>query len=472
MKILSTLLIFILCSKAVCGETAAPNFIVIMGEAQGWASSSVQMDDTTPASKSRLARTPNLEAVAAGGMRFANFYAASPRCMPTRAALFTGKNPAALHMTYIGEGKRDETTGSSNKLIPPKVSLELPPNEVTVASLLKGSGYATAHFGKWHVGRIDPSKYGFDESDGATSNVGPSGETNPNPAQAFSMTERGMDFMSRQVKAGKPFYLQLSHYAGDGGTAARPETYSAVRRRASPGDEKLVESVAMTEDMDATIGLLLGRLDALGVTERTYFIYTSDHGSKGHNANGPLNGGKGSVWEGGVRVPLLVRGPGVKPGSCTQVTASTADLMPTISQLAGVKSSLPKNVEGGSLVPVLQGKPDPVKRLREEFVVHFPHYDKDGEGPASSLISGAEKLIRVYETGRLYLFNLKNDLGERRDLSTELPQQTKDLDRRLSDYLLAVGASMPTPNPAFDPSNPAPIMQKRGERKKEKGPGQ
>ena len=453
-------------------EPTTPNFIVIMAEAQGWASSSVQMDDNVPGSKSRLARTPNLEAIASGGMRFANFYAASPRCMPTRAALFTGRSPAALHMTYIGEGKRDETQAAANKLVPPRASLELPSGEVTVASLLKGAGYATAHFGKWHVGRIDPVKYGFDESDGATSNVGPNGETNPNPAQAFSMTERGMDFMSRQVKSGKPFYLQISHYAGDGGTSARPETYSAVRRMAGPGDEKLVENVAMTEDMDVTIGFILGRLEALGIADRTFVFYTTDHGSKGHNANGPLNGGKGSVWEGGVRVPLLVKGPGVKPGSCAQTLASTADLMPTISQLAGVKAALPKNVEGGSLVPVLLGKSDLVKRLREEFVVHFPHYDKDGEGPASMLISGSQKLIRIYETGQLYLFNLKSDLGEKRDLSKEMPLVAKDLDRRLSDYLLAVDASMPTPNPAFDPTKPAPMIQKRGERKKEKGPSQ
>jgi arylsulfatase A len=446
-----------------------PNFIVILGEAQGWASASVQMDDATPGSKSQLAHTPNLEKLAAGGMRFANFYAASPRCTPTRAALFTGRSPAALHMTFVSEGRGGRENGFSetgSKLLPASFISELPESETTIAAVLKRAGYATAHFGKWHVGRASPARHGFDESDGATNNGGPENLENPNPKEAFGLTERGIDFMTRQVKAEKPFYLQLSHYPGRGGADARPETYEAVRKRANlERDVRQVGAAAVTEDMDATIGMALAKLDELGLTSRTYVIYTSDHGAQGRNANGPLANGKGTVWEGGIHVPLIVRGPGIKPGSCTHARASTVDIFPTIAALARVAELLPKGLEGGSLVPVLTGALDAVvRREREEFVVYVPHYDKSDQTPASALLLGSMKLIRNYETGALQLFDLAKDPGEKRDLGKEMPRETADLDRRLGDYLKAVDAHMPTPNPAFEPNKPAPPRERRGPR--------
>lgn len=453
----------------IAAETAHPNFVVIMAEAHGWASTSVQMDDAVPGSKSALARTPALEKLAAGGMRFANFYAASPRCTPTRAAFFTGRNPAALRMTFVGEGmggKESSFSPSGSKLIPASQVSELPDSEVTIAELLKREGYATAHFGKWHVGRVSPARHGFDENDGPNNNGGPENVENPNPKQAFRTAELGMDFMTRQVKAGKPFFLQVSHYAGRGGTDARAETYADVRKRAvSDRDQRLVGSAAVTEDMDATIGELLAKLEELGIADRTYFIFTSDHGAQGRNANGPLSNGKGTVWEGGIRVPLIVRGPGIKAGACTHAFASTVDLLPSIAALAHVKEALPKNVEGGNLSPVLVGGSDEtVKRARAEFVVHFPHYDKDEQGPASALLLGNHKLIRPYETGTLMLFDLAKDAGERHDLAKDEAKETAELDRRLSEYLKAVDAQLPTPNPNFDPANPQPFQERRGGR--------
>ena len=446
----------------------APNFVLILGEAQGWASSSVPMDAAVPDSKNSLARTPALETLARGGTRFANFYAASPRCMPTRAALFTGKSPAALHMTYIGEGKKDDSAALGRRLIPPNCSLEMPSSLTTIAELLKKSGYATAHFGKWHVGRAHPSTHGFEESDGPTSNIGPNKEENPNPKEAFAITERGADFMARQKAAGRPFFLQVSHYAGNGGTSARPETYSEVRRRAKTGEEKLVDSAAMTEDMDATIGMLLAKLDALGIADHTYVIYTADHGSKGQNTNAPLANGKGTVWEGGIRVPLLIRGPRIKANSCLPQRASTVDLFPTIAALAGVKDPLPPGLEGANLAPLLKGDPEAsLTRKSEELVIHFPHYDKDELGPASVLLTQNEKLIHVYETGTLHLYNLSNDRGERRDLAPSNPAHAAELDKKLSQYLLSVQAQMPVLNPSFDATKEAPKLQK-GPRKKDK----
>jgi arylsulfatase A len=460
--------LFALAIVLPAGAETAPNFLLIMGEAQGWASSSVPMDAAVPDSKNSLARTPALETLARGGARFANFYAASPRCMPTRAALFTGRSPAALHMTYIGEGRKEDSSALGRRLVPPNCSLEMPSALTTIAELLKKSGYATAHFGKWHAGRAHPSTHGFDESDGPTSNIGPNKEENPNPKEGLAITERGADFMSRQKAAGRPFYLQVSHYAGNGGTSARPETYGEVRRRAKPGEEKLVDSVAMTEDMDASIATLLAKLDSLGISDNTYVIYTADHGSKGQNTNAPLANGKGTVWEGGIRVPLLIRGPRIKPAACLQQRASTVDIFPTIAALAGVKDPLPPGLEGANLAPLLRGDPDAaLKRKSEDLVIHFPHYDKDELGPASVLLTQNEKLIRVYETGSLRLYNLANDRGERHDLASTNPARTAELDKRLSLYLQSVEAQMPVPNPAFDASKEAPKQQK-GPRKKDK----
>ena len=456
---------------------ARPNFVVIMGEAQGWASSSVQMDDAVPGSKSTLARTPSLEKLAAGGMRFANFYAASPRCTPTRAALFTGRSPAALHMTFVGEGKGGRESSFSetgSKLIPAAQISEIPEAETTIAEVLKRNGYATAHFGKWHVGRVSPARHGFDENDGPNNNGGPENVENPNPKQAFGITERGMDFMERQAKAGKPFYLQISHYAGRGGTDARAETYADVRRRAaSDRDQRMAGSAAVTQDMDTTIGMLLAKLDALGIADRTCFIYTADHGAQGRNANGPLSNGKGTVWEGGIRVPLIVRGPGIKAGTCTHVRASTVDIFPTIAAIARVREPLPNNLEGGSLGAVLGGAPGAtVKRAREEFVVHFPHYDKDEQGPASALLLGNDKLIHPYETGVAMLFDLSKDIGEQHDVAKDKTKETGELDRRLSGYLKAVNAQMPALNPKFDPGKAKPFEERKDGRKKMKDAAQ
>ncbi|MEO6786537.1 MAG: sulfatase-like hydrolase/transferase, partial [Chthoniobacteraceae bacterium] len=431
---------------------ARPNFVVIMGEAQGWASCSVQMDDTVPGSKSTLAHTPEIEKLAAGGMRFADFYAASPRCTPTRAAYFTGKSPAALHMTFVGEGKGGKESSFSetgSKVVPPQQVSQLPESEVTIAALLKREGYATAHFGKWHVGRISPTRHGFEENDGPNNNGGPEDVENPNPKQAFANAERGMDFMARQAKAGKPFYLQISHYAGRGGTDAKPETYADVRRRATNDrDRRLVGGAAVTQDMDTTIGMLMAKLDELGIAKNTVFIYTSDHGAQGRYANGPLANGKGTVWEGGIRVPLIIRGPGVKAGVCSHVRATTVDLFPTIAALAHVKERLPKRIEGGSLTAVLGGVPTAtVKRPREELVIHFPHYDKDELGPATAILLGNEKLIHPYDTNVPMLFDLSKDLGEQHDLAKERTADTAELGKRMNDYLKLVGAEMPVPNP-------------------------
>lgn len=459
LSLLSCALGVLLSTMLFAATPPRPNFVVILGEGHGWSSTSVQMDDAVPGSKSAYTRTPNLEKLAAAGMRFADFYAASPRCTPSRAALFTGKSPAQLHMTFIGEGKKDSGADVNGRVIPPLALVELPAGETTIADLLKRAGYTTAHFGKWHVGRVSPSQHGFDESDGATSNGGPDNVANPHPKQLYGMTDRGMDFMTRQVKAGKPFYLQLSHYASRQGGDASPEALAAVKGWGGNLNDRELAEAAADWDLDIAFGMLLKNMGELGIASNTYVIFTTDHGTPGKNP--PLVGGKGTVSDGGLRVPFIVSGPGIKAGSCSHVRAIDVDLLPTIAELAHVAEPLPKGVEGGSFVAVLNNAGmGTVKRPREEFVVHFPHYDKDAIGPASAIFLGDFKLIRIYETGGLRLFNIAKDPGERRDLAQETPDKARELNQRLTDYLLAMNAQMPKPNPNYDPTKPTEL--KRG----------
>ena len=392
-------------------------------------------------------------------MRFANGYAALPRCTPSRAALLTGKSPAQLHMTFVGEGKRDTVETIATRMIPPTCVLELPDAEITIASVLKKSGYATAHFGKWHLGRTSPSKHGFDESDGATNNGGPENVNSPNPKEAFGMADRGMAFMAKQVAAKKAFYVQLSQYAARGPDGARKETLDFYMKRAgvtdaSPASLKRLQVIeaAVIEDMDTTIGMLLNKLDDLGIANNTYVIYTSDHGAQGRNANTPLLSGKGNVFEGGIRVPFLIKGPGVKASVCSHTPVIGFDLFPTIAELAHSSVQMPTGVEGGSLVPLFASGTGEVKRSRSELYFHFPHYDHDNEGPASAVIAGNMKLIKVYETGASRLYDLAKDINEAHDLAKDQPQKISELEGKLDAYLKSINAQMPTPNPNYDPA--------------------
>jgi arylsulfatase A-like enzyme len=336
--------------------------------------------------------------------------------------------------------------------------MELAAGEVTIAQLLQRAGYATAHFGKWHCGRANPREHGYAENDGANGTGGPDDSDNPNPKQLFLTTERGIDFMARQAQAGKPFYLQLDHYAARRGGAARPESV-ALAKSWGP-DERDLETAAADWDLDLAFGMLLKKLDDLGIASNTYVIFTTDHGTPGRNP--PFAGGKGTVSEGGLRVPFIIRGPGIKAGVCSRVRIVGADIFPTMAELAHINGTLPKGIEGGSFAGVLaNGGTGVVKRTREEYVIHFPHYDKDEIGPASALYLGDFKLIRVYETGALKLFNIAKDPGERHDLAREMPDKVKELNQRLTNYLTAVNAQMPSPNPNYDPSKPPP-EQKRG----------
>lgn len=433
-----------------------PNFIFILGEANGWANTSVQMDDRVPGSKGAGYWTPNLERLAREGMRFSDFYAACPRCTPSRAGFLTGISPTRLHMTYINRSGQEDGGGPRRpmlrpftpvitKLLPPEPLIELPAGVKTVGDVLRAEGYATAHFGKWHVGRVSPLQHGFDESDGANGNEGPDRSGPPNPKQAYSLTEQGLAFVEKEVRAGKPFYLQLSHYPGRFPEEALPETRRMLEARVGVRPGRQAAQAAIIADMDRTIGLVLKKLDDLGAAQRTYVIYSADHGTQGGFENAPLSGGKGSLREGGVRVPFIVRGPRVKAGTCSHVRGVCWDLLPTLADLAGSKQRLPAEVEGGSLGSVLrENGTGSVKRPREEVVLHFPHYDLGNGGPASALYLDHYKLIHSYDPEADSLYDLSTDLAEEKNLATVMPERAAGMSARLSAYLKAVAAQMPT----------------------------
>ena len=446
---------------------AAPSFVFILGEGQGWTSTSVLMDPDIPESRNEYFRTPNLQRLAEGGMRFANFYAPSPRCTPSRAAYFTGKSPAQLGMTFVGL-----RSGPNLRLVTPTPTLELPPEETTIAEVLRDAGYATAHFGKWHVGRRSPTEHGFDETDGANNNGGPENVRSPNPKQAYAITERGLRFIESNARAGRRFYAQISHYGTRGEASALQSTNQAVSSWAESRGRaaRETEAAAAAFDLDITVGMVLDKLEELGIADETYLFYATDHGTPG-SGNPPLARGKGTVWEGGLKVPLFFRGPGIAPGSVSRVRATGMDLVPTVADLAGLAGKLPRGVEGGSLATVLtNGGRGSVARPREEIVFHFPHYDADPQGPATAILWGDYKLIRFYEDpGKPRLFNVRSDPYERNDQFSALPERAEALGSRLDDYLSEVDARLPRVNWNFDAGGRVSQPERGGRQRRGQG---
>ena len=458
--------------------TRAPNIIFIQAEATGWSSTSVDMDGEPPSHARGPELTPNLSKLASEGMRFSDFYVTAPRCTPSRASWVTGISPAKMHMTYQNEGganRREEGNGGSYNLmrmIPPEVEEYLPKGVQTTGDLLRELGYGTAHFGKWHAGRADPKANGFDVSDGPNGNQGPERGVAPNPKQCTEIVDKGIAFMREQLKAGKPFFVQLSHYGFGAEEEATPASLEIARKVAPGVSGKPLGAIAGQHDMDLQLGRLRAALAEMGVADNTYIFFSADHGAQGgggatrgggrNSANPPFAGGKGSVSEGGIRVPFIAYGPGIPAGIVSNVRATGMDLLPTLSDLAGKpvgKSfEMPKepdaqlSVEGGSLVPVLmtsgeQAGKGKVARAREEIVIHFPHYDLNNGGPASAIYLGQYKLVRNYDADTRKLYDIAKDRAEANDLASTMPEKVKELEGKLDAYLKAVKAPMARVNP-------------------------
>ena len=456
----SLLFMAVTCAETVA-DTAAPNFVFMLSDDQGWNGLSVAMHPDIAGSKSDLCQTPNLEKLAGQGMRFSAAYAPASVCSPTRCSLQTGKSPAQMDWT---KASPIMTAADGYKLIPPMHGRHLSADETTIAEVLTEAGYATAHYGKWHLGGGGPENHGYDVSDGDTGNQDAARFTDPNPVDVFGMSERAAAFMEKNTKAGKPFFIQLSYHALHYPENSLKSTQEKYARLASGRNEKDVFRAAMTEDLDTGVGIIMEGIDRLGIGSNTYVVYMSDNGAGGGGRRGALRGGKGSLWEGGIRVPLIIRGPGVQPNSFCHARVVGYDLFPTLCELAHVTQQLPAGIEGGSIVSLLSRAKGPVKRPREELVFHFPHYQSN-DGPHSAILLGNFKLLRFYETGEQALFDLSQDVGERRDLADTMPEKVAELARRLDRYLQDVGARMPVPNPDYDPDKPPPDRRARKEKK-------
>lgn len=456
MKSLCHLALFFLCQATFAA--APPNILFMLSDDQAWSGLSCQMHPDMPDSRSSLVQTPNIARLAEQGMRFSAAYAPAPVCSPTRISLQTGRSPAALGWTKAAPAEM------GHRLIEGGNRKSVRDDEITIGQLLKSAGYATAHYGKWHLAGGGPAAHGYDESDGDTGNQDAAPHLPPNPVDIFGMGARAVDFMKRSQAAKKPFFIQMSynalHYPGN----ATPALLEKYRKLASGGNDKEVERAAIAEDLDRGVGELLTKLDTLGLAKNTIVIYMSDNGGSNRRT---LRGGKGDLWEGGIRVPLIIRGPGIAANSWCHQPVVGYDLFPTFCRWAGVKAPLPKQIEGGDITHLLSGSSDPVKRPREPLVFHFPHYQ--GDSPHSAILSGSMKLIHFYETGENMLFDLKADIGENRNLAAAEPQLAARLATQLAGCLSEVGARMPKPNPNYDPGKEPP--KKGGGKGGKKGGG-
>lgn len=454
-------LIFILGAWLAAATQAAerPNIVFMLSDDQGWNGLSVAMHPSVPGSKGDIYHTPNLERLAAQGMRFSAGYAPAPVCSPTRISLQTGKSPAQLHWTKAAPAEE------GHKLLEPRLIKSIPASEVTIGEILRDAGYATAHYGKWHIAGGGPGPNGYDEHDGDTGNENAFQFTDPNPVDIFGMADRAAKFMEKNSKAGKPFYIQLSWNALHAPENALKATMAKYQKELGGENAKRTATAAMTEDLDTGVGRVLDSIDRLGLAKNTYVIYMADNGAGGGKK--ALRGGKGGVWEGGIRVPLIIRGPGVEPNSWCHVPVVGFDFFPTFCEWAGVpKSKLPSRIEGGSIADLLahEGKGE-VQRERPGIVFHFPHYQGE-DGPQSAIIDGDLKLVKLYEDERTELYDLSKDIAERNNLAGQMPDQVQRLTRELDQSLAQNRAQLPTPNPDYDPTKSAAPRKGGGGKKK------
>ena len=387
-------------------------------------------------------RTPNLDRLAGQGARFTQAYCAQPICSPSRAAILTGKSPARLHLTTFLPGRPD---APSQKLLHPKIQPQLPLAEVTLAERLKELGYATACIGKWHLGGRGflPTDQGFDSYHAGQANTTPS-ETEGGKGE-HALTRQAIQFISANTN--KPFFLYLAHNNPHIPYTARPDRVA--------NNAKALEPVyaAVIEELDDSVGQLLAALDRLKLATNTIVIFTSDNGGlhvpelnhKMITHNTPLRAGKGYLYEGGLRVPLIVCWPGtVAAGKVIDTPVIGTDWTPTLMRAAGRMS--PEN-DGLSILALLTGE---TIRTRPLFW-HFPHYTNQGGQPGGAMRDGDWKLIENYEDGSLELYNLKNDVGETNNLASKEAARAMGMQQELHNWLIQMDAQRNTTNPAFVP---------------------
>ena len=421
--------------------------------------------------------TPHIDKLAATGMRFTDGYAANPVCSPTRYSLMTGKYPTRVKATNFFSGKR------SGKFNPAPLHNKMDLDETSLAEILKKQGYQTFFAGKWHLGPSKewwPKAQGFDINMGGWAKGGPytgkkyfspfkNPELHPDSPEGEHLPNRLADETAKFIRQNKenPFLAYLSFYSVHTPLQGRKDLVEKYKKRAAEisGEEfgplhdrkvrilqKHAVYAAMVEAMDEAVGKVLTALDKAGISDDTMIFFTSDNGglstSEGSpTSNLPFRGGKGWVYEGGIREPWIIRYPGVtKPGSVSSEIICSIDLLPTVASSVGYKFT--HQVDGIDITPALKGK----RLNREALYWHYPHYSNQGGIPGGAIRVGNYKLFENYENGKVSLYNLKEDIGESNDLSSNEPERVKDMRDRLHAWYKEVDAKFLQPK--GDSSNP------------------
>jgi arylsulfatase A-like enzyme len=515
------LLAFFSFTRAGAAERS-PNVVLFLVDDLGWRDLGCY--------GSSFYETPNLDRFSRESVRFTQAYAACHVCSPTRASVMTGKYPGRLQMTDWLPGRREYPFQQFTNA---RIRQHLPFEETTIAEALKDHGYATGHFGKWHLGE-DPSgplQHGFDVQVPRWNKGWPNaGNHAPFRLDGLSdapgdyLTDRLTDEALKYIEQNKDrsFFLYLSHFAVHDpiqgradlvakyqaklkrGAAASPTPFilegnpdaknpltrtaldAMIKDKAYEGHQVLanrtvkikqhqdnVQFAAMVENMDENFGRVISKLEALGLSEHTIVIFASDNGGMAaanfgrpdrviqpttldaaySTSNLPLRGAKGWLYEGGIRVPLMIKGAGrSERGTVSSVPAISTDLYPTILEMIGVPARPSQHRDGVSLAGILRSEKPPA---REAIYWHFPHYSNHGmQSPGGAIRHGDFKLLEYFENNSVQLFNLREDVSEQRDLASSQPRKVEELRTRLHAWRKEVGAHMPTPNPEYDPARP------------------
>ena len=410
-----------------------PNIILILTDDQGWNNTEMPMIPSRADTRSDFYLTPNFKRLADSGMTFSQAYAPHPVCSPSRHAIQFGMTPAKLKKT-------------SNRA----VNYPAPFPARAIPQVLKSIDptYRAAHFGKWHMYH-HPAELGYDASDGRTGNHTARQLTtdqtkhwpHDDPKRSVSLTDNAVQFIRHQAHADASFYLQVSHYAIHLSAEAKPATLARHKARTPGKIHTAYWYAAMIDDLDQAVGRILDVLDELKLTDNTYVFLTSDNGGTARqypHFNKPLRAGKGSYYEGGLRVPFFASGPGIKAGSYSTVPVVGYDLLSTFADLAGSEGQPPKGIEGGSVKDVLlNGGKGEVRRPRAGLHFYRP--------VDSVLIRDGHKLRRTHRTGEIELYDLSEDLSEITNLAASKPRLAKRMQAGLEDWIKEIDATTPSP---------------------------
>ncbi|MFW6163655.1 MAG: sulfatase [Planctomycetota bacterium] len=460
-----------------------PNLLFILIDDMGWRDVGFM--------GSTYYETPNIDRLARQGIVFTQAYANGPNCAPTRASLMSGQYSPRHGVYTVGSAKRG--SAKRRKLIPVANTTTLRSHIVTLAEALKPAGYVSASMGKWHLGSppgAGPVAHGFDVNVGGNATGHPRGgyfspyrnPQLPNGPKGEYLTDRLTEEAVEFIEAHKdrPWFLYLPHYAVHTPIQAKRKLVAKYKKKEPSGGQGNPEYAAMIESVDQGVGRLLSTLDRLGLADDTVVVFTSDNGGMGGyrecgvlggeiTSNAPLKGGKGMLYEGGIREPCCVRWPGrIKPGTKCDVPIISLDFYPTLVEVAGARPPTGQPLDGESIVPLLEGKGT---LKRDALYWHFPAYLQGGRGtwrttPGGVIRTGDWKLIEFFEDRRLELYNLAEDIGETTNLADKMPEKVKELHRRLIAWRKRLNAPVPTKkNPKYDPDAPKWEGGKRGKKK-------